>query len=199
MTQLTKAVSGSGCAHHALRCAVADTAEPTVGQPRSVPSLGRRRNRVIIRSPEIDKARLQLPVLGMEQEIMAMVDEHDVLLLCGATGCGKTTQVPQFLIEAGFGCSKFPERCGMVGVTQPRRVAAVSTARRVAEEVGQTSMLSSSDASGLVGYQVRHDKAVSSNAALKFMTDGILMREVQEDFLLTRCATAAALTQTPGI
>lgn len=195
MMQYTPTVSGSGHVHHAVRCVVADTAEPIAGKPRSAPSLGRQRNREIIRAPEIHEARLQLPVLGMEQEIMAMVDEHDVLLLCGATGCGKTTQVPQFLIEAGFGCSKFPERCGLVGVTQPRRVAAVSTARRVAEEVGQTSLLSSSDESGLVGYQVRHDKAVGSSAALKFMTDGILMREVQEDFLLRTCATAAAHIQ----
>lgn len=179
------------CDHHAVRYAVEDAADPAPGQPRSVPSLGPTRNRVIMRAPAIDEARLQLPVLGMEQEIMATVDEHDILLLCGATGCGKTTQVPQFLIEAGFGSSQFPDRCGVVGVTQPRRVAAISTARRVAEEVGQAK-LPSSDSSALVGYQVRHDKAIGSNAILKFMTDGILMREVQEDFLLTRCGTATA-------
>lgn len=113
---------------------------------------------------------------------MAMLDEHDVLLLCGATGCGKTTQVPQFLLEAGFGCKDFPERAGIVGVTQPRRVAAVSTARRVGDEVGDSSSRAS-----LIGYQVRYDRDMGSGAAVKFMTDGILMRELQDDFLLTKC------------
>lgn len=163
--------------------AVAEPSEPQPGRARSVPPLGPTRHRPISRSAELQEARLQLPILGMEQEVMAMVDEHDVFLLCGATGCGKTTQVPQFLIEAGFGDADFPERSALVGVTQPRRVAAISTARRVAEEMGQCGF----SADGLVGYQVRHDKSVGPNTALKFMTDGILMREVQEDFLLTRC------------
>lgn len=169
-----------------MTCAVMDTTEPAPGHTRSAPSLGPTRNRPIARSPGVTETRLQLPILGMEQEIMAMVDEHDVLLLCGATGCGKTTQVPQFLIEAGFGCSDYPERCGMVGVTQPRRVAAISTSRRVAEEVGQAGMLAANHSSALVGYQVRHDKVLGASTALKFMTDGILMREIQEDFLLSR-------------
>lgn len=169
-----------------LLCAVVETVEPQPSRPRSVPSLGPTRHRVIRRPAHIDEARSQLPILRMEQEVMSMVDEHDVFLLCGATGSGKTTQVPQFLIEAGFGCAEYPERCGLIGVTQPRRVAAVSTARRVADEVGQSGFSASGSCNGLVGYQVRHDKSVGAHAALKFMTDGILMREVQEDFLLTR-------------
>lgn len=109
----------------------------------------RQQHRVVLvnRSEDIQAVRLHLPITGMEQEIMEALSENDVILLCGETGCGKTTQVPQFLYEAGYGCSLFPERRGMIGVTQPRKVAAVSTATRVAEEL-------SSSIGDLVGYQV---------------------------------------------
>lgn len=162
-------------------CVVDEGKDPPAHPPRSVPSLGATRDRPLPRREHIAATRAELPIIAMEQEIMSMVDEHDVVLLCGATGCGKTTQVPQFLLEAGFGCKEFVERGGMIGVTQPRRVAAVSTARRVAEEVGDDS-----SKAGLVGYQVRYDREVGTQAAVKFMTDGILMRELQEDFLLTK-------------
>ena len=163
-------------------CVVDEEKDPPAHGPRSVPSLGATRHRPLSRRGHIEATRAELPIIAMEQEIMSVIDEHDVVLLCGATGCGKTTQVPQFLLEAGYGCRQFPERGGMIAVTQPRRVAAVSTARRVAEEVGD-----SSNKTGLVGYQVRYDREVGSEAAVKFMTDGILMRELQEDFLLTKC------------
>ena len=148
---------------------------------RSVPPLGPTRTRHIARPAELQEARAALPIVAQEHELMEAVDEHDVVIICGETGCGKTTQVPQFLLEAGFGCAEFPERAGAVGVTQPRRVAAVSTATRVAAEVGGAL-------GGLVGYQVRHDREAGRVTAVKFMTDGILMREVQDDFLLRRCA-----------
>lgn len=105
----------------------------------------------------------------MEQEVMEAVYASDVVVLCGETGCGKTTQVPQFLLEAGFGCRDFPERAGLVGVTQPRRVAATSTAVRVAREVGSL-------VGGVVGHQVRYDRRVGEETRVKFMTDGILLR-----------------------
>ncbi|GAB4819939.1 hypothetical protein N2152v2_006985 [Parachlorella kessleri] len=140
---------------------------------------GKARVVMVRRRPEIDAVREGLPITGQEQEIMEAVLENDVVVLCGETGCGKTTQVPQFLYEAGFGCKDFPERSGAVGVTQPRRVAAIATAERVADELdtrlGQ-----------VVGYQVRYDKRVGGETAIKFMTDGILLRELQSDFLLRR-------------
>ncbi|KAK9848573.1 hypothetical protein WJX84_001989, partial [Apatococcus fuscideae] len=133
----------------------------------------------IQRPAAIEEARSQLPIIGQEQEIVEAITDHLVIVLCGETGCGKTTQVPQFLLEAGYGCRRFPERAGMVAVTQPRRLAAISSAQRVAAELGHK-------VGPTVGYQVRHDRQVGKDCALKFMTDGILLREMQQDFLLRK-------------
>ncbi|KAF8822087.1 putative ATP-dependent Rna helicase DHX37, partial [Cardiosporidium cionae] len=95
----------------------------------------------ICRTPDVMKQRLLLPATMMEQEIVEAVMENDVLLICGETGCGKSTQVPQFLYEAGF-CGKKNE--WLVAVTQPRRVAAISVSMRVATELNDPSA---------VGYQ----------------------------------------------
>ena len=89
------------------------------------------------RSEEIQKARSGLPVCGMEQEIMEAIAYHDVIIVCGETGSGKTTQIPQFLYEAGYGREESGHP-GLIGITQPRRVAAVSMARRVAQELNTT-------------------------------------------------------------
>jgi ATP-dependent RNA helicase DHX37/DHR1 len=164
-----------------LTTALTSKAAAAAAAAAAVPHHVRVLPRVVLiqRTPEIQAVRTNLPIIGMEQEIMESIAENDVIVLCGETGCGKTTQVPQFLYEAGYGCSLFPERAGAVGVTQPRRVAAVSTARRVAEELG-------SKIGNVVGYQVRYDAKLSTKTCLKFMTDGILLREVQEDFLLRK-------------
>eukprot|EP00850_Spirogloea_muscicola_P012372 SM000079S22490 [mRNA] locus=s79:571012:578025:+ [translate_table: standard] len=130
------------------------------------------------RSLEIQRSRSKLPILMMEQEIMEAISERPVVIVCGETGCGKTTQVPQFLYEAGYGQAAGRHR-GMVGVTQPRRVAVLATARRVADELGST-------VGAAVGFQVRHDRHIGDTCAIKFMTDGILLREVQSDFLLQK-------------
>lgn len=125
------------------------------------------------RSAKIQQSRSGLPVCAMEQEIMEAIGYHDVVVICGETGSGKTTQIPQFLYEAGYGREESGHG-GMVGVTQPRRVAAVAMARRVAEELGTIC-----GPAGEVGYQIRYDShSVGENCKIKFMTDGILLKEV---------------------
>lgn len=108
---------------------------------------------------------------AQEQEIMEMVFENDVMILSGETGSGKTTQVPQFLYEAGFA------RDGSIVVTQPRRVAAISSANRIGEELNAGE--------STVAYQVRYDSMVRSETKIKVLTEGILLKEIQTDFLLS--------------
>ncbi|KAL8868434.1 MAG: hypothetical protein Q9174_004997, partial [Haloplaca sp. 1 TL-2023] len=131
----------------------------------------------VSRSDEIQEARLQLPIVAEEQKIMEAIYNNPTVVVWGATGSGKTTQVPQFLYEAGFGDPDSPNP-GMIGITQPRRVAAVSMAKRVSSELG--------GASGKVSYQIRFESSVSDKTAVKFMTDGILIREIAHDFALTK-------------
>lgn len=138
----------------------------------------------VTRPIEIQHQRMQLPVFGEEHRIMEAVHHHDCIVLCGETGSGKTTQVPQFLYEAGFGNIDSDTYPGMIGVTQPRRVAAVSMANRVGNELGEVH-------GKRVGYQIRFDSTVANEnqkngTALKFMTDGVLLREMMNDFLLTK-------------
>lgn len=135
------------------------------------------------RQEEIQNARINLPVFSEEHKIMEAVYHHDCIVICGETGSGKTTQVPQFLYEAGFGNHDSPLYPGMIGVTQPRRVAAVSMANRVQNELGNHGYR--------VGYQIRFDTSIKNEGskdgtAMKFMTDGVLLREMMSDFLLTK-------------
>ena len=114
-----------------------------------------------------------LPIIHMEQEIIEKIRKFPVTIICGETGCGKSTQLPRFLLENHLGDS------GKIGITQPRRIAAVTLARRVAEETGLK--LGSE-----IGYQVRYDsQTISKQTRIKFMTDGILLKEMSSDFLLT--------------
>lgn len=129
------------------------------------------------RSQEIQDTRLQLPIVAEEQKIMEAIHNHDVVVVWGATGSGKTTQVPQFLYEAGYGAPGGPTP-GMIGVTQPRRVAAVSMSKRVGDELA--------DHGKRVAYQIRFDTTTSANTAIKFMTDGVLLREISQDFVLSK-------------
>ncbi len=129
------------------------------------------------RSEKLTASRLKLPVVAEEETIVRTIMQNPVTVLCGETGSGKTTQVPQFLYEAGFG-SKNSLNPGMIGVTQPRRVAAVSMAQRVASELSLPA--------DRVSHQIRYDATVSADTAIKFMTDGVLLRELAADFLLTK-------------
>ncbi|KAK4550724.1 hypothetical protein LTR36_000303 [Oleoguttula mirabilis] len=158
---------------------------PTGGERTSRPSAAI----TIPRSDEIQAGRLELPVVQEEQKIMEAVHSNPIVIVCGATGSGKTTQVPQMMLESGYGshvndtsaasATAGPQSRGMIGVTQPRRVAALSVAERVAVELGPTYR-------NRVAHQVRYDKNVSKDTAIKFMTDGILLREISKDITLSK-------------
>ncbi|KAJ3542555.1 hypothetical protein NM208_g4038 [Fusarium decemcellulare] len=131
----------------------------------------------VTRTPEVQEARLKLPVVSEEQRLMEAIHSHDIVVICGSTGSGKTTQIPQFLYESGYGSPDSPTP-GMIGITQPRRVAAVSMSKRVAEELGNKSEV--------VAYQIRFEGTVDPKTAIKFMTDGVLLREVAQDITLKK-------------
>jgi ATP-dependent helicase HrpA len=109
-----------------------------------------------------------LPINARREEICAAVAANPVVIVCGETGSGKTTQLPKMLLEMGRG------RAGRIGHTQPRRIAARSVAARIAEELG-------SELGGTVGYKVRFHDKVGQRSAIKLMTDGILLAETQGD------------------
>ncbi len=117
-----------------------------------------------------------LPIAASADDIVELIRKHQVVVIAGETGSGKTTQLPKLCIAAGRGAA------GMIGCTQPRRIAARSVARRVADEL-QVQV------GGLVGFQVRFNDAVSDATAIKFMTDGILLAEIQADRWLSKYDT----------
>ena len=120
-----------------------------------------------------------LPVSARRGEIMAAMDQHQVIIVCGETGSGKTTQLPKIALSLGRGRlnAKPGERARMIGHTQPRRIAASSVAKRIAEEL-KTPL------GEVVGFKVRFQDRLSKNASVKLMTDGILLAETQTDPLL---------------
>ena len=120
-----------------------------------------------------------LPVSGKRQEIMEALDQHQVIIVCGETGSGKTTQLPKIALAMGRGKAnaKPGEKPRLIGHTQPRRIAASSVAKRIAEEL-KTPL------GEVVGYKVRFQDRLGKNASVKLMTDGILLAETQTDPLL---------------
>lgn len=134
------------------------------------------------RPADIEASRMQLPVSQMEQEIIEAINANDTIILCGETGSGKSTQLPIFLYEAGYAMND-----QMIGIAQPRRVAVISTAERVHYEMGSVSYPQKHHSHRLVGYQIRHESlTVGPQTAIKFMTDGILLREISDDILLRK-------------
>ena len=118
----------------------------------------------------------ELPVSGRRVEIAAALAAHQVIIVCGETGSGKTTQLPKICLQLGRG------QRGLIGHTQPRRIAATSTAKRIAQELGSPPGMH-------VGFKVRFNDTLSSGAWVKLMTDGILLAETQGDPLLKQYDT----------
>lgn len=117
-----------------------------------------------------------LPIAAKRDDIKKALSEHQVLVIAGETGSGKTTQLPKICLELGRGSH------GLIAHTQPRRIAARSVASRVADELG-------TPLGGLVGYQVRFEDQSDANTLVKLMTDGILLAETQHDRFLERYDT----------
>ncbi|KAJ4912425.1 RNA helicase family protein [Raphanus sativus] len=109
--------------------------------------------------------RKMLPIYAYRDELLKLVEENQVLVIVGETGSGKTTQIPQYLREAGY------TKRGKIGCTQPRRVAAMSVASRVAQELGVKL-------GHEVGYSIRFEDCTSERTVIKYMTDGMLLREL---------------------
>jgi len=137
-------------------------------------SIARRARRLAdLPTPRFD---MDLPVLAARETIARAIADNPVVVVCGETGSGKTTQLPQICLGLGRGAG------GMIGHTQPRRIAARSVADRIADELG---VALGED----VGYQVRFDERVSERTSVKVMTDGVLLAETARDRLLERYDT----------
>ncbi|XP_075708976.1 ATP-dependent RNA helicase DHX33 [Rhinoderma darwinii] len=121
----------------------------------------------------MEQQRRSLPIYQARAQLIGQLRQLDSAVIIGETGSGKTTQIPQYLYEASIG------RQGIIGVTQPRRVAAISLAARVSEE-------RKTELSKLVGYTVRFEDFTSEETKIKFLTDGMLLREAIGDPLLRR-------------
>jgi len=109
-----------------------------------------------------------LPIFSKKDEIINSISKNQVVIISGETGSGKTTQIPKFCLAAGCGIN------GKIGCTQPRRIAATTVSRRIAEELGEELGKS-------VGYKIRFKDKTGAHAFIKIMTDGILLAETQKD------------------
>uniref|UniRef100_A0A667WGD5 Pre-mRNA-splicing factor ATP-dependent RNA helicase DHX16 n=1 Tax=Myripristis murdjan TaxID=586833 RepID=A0A667WGD5_9TELE len=137
------------------------TMKGTLSEKHEAPAL----SQAELKKQSIQEVRRSLPVFPYREDLLAAIHEHQILVIEGETGSGKTTQIPQYLMEDGY------TKGGMkIGCTQPRRVAAMSVAARVSEEVGVKL-------GNEVGYSIRFEDCTSERTVLKYMTDGMLLRE----------------------
>lgn len=136
--------------------------------------------RAVAAAAILDDGRLRypesLPITERHDELLEIIRVHQVVIVAGETGSGKSTQIPKLCIEAGRGVA------GVIGHTQPRRVAARTIAERIADEVG-------SDLGDDIGYSVRFNDNISDSTLVRVMTDGILLAEIQRDRMLSRYDT----------
>src|SRR5882672_7372785 len=121
------------------------------------------RRRALAPRPEFPP---ELPICTKREEIAKAISSNQVVIVCGETGSGKTTQLPKICLDVGRGVA------GMIGHTQPRRIAARATAARIAQEL-------KAELGGAVGYKIRFTDKVSPRSYVKLMTDGILLAETQ--------------------
>lgn len=125
------------------------------------------------KSKDIESLKMSLPVYQYKKEFLKLLEGNQVIIIVGETGSGKTTQLPQYLYEGGYSQGNTK----IIGCTQPRRIAAVSVSRRVADEMGTTL----GGPKGKVGYSIRFDDNCSPSTVIKFSTDGMLLREFLND------------------
>ena len=174
-----------GCDRHRLRRRLQrlrrdakrgrDIAAPAQALAAEVAASVRERERRLAGRPALHYPEA-LPVCERREAIAAAIRDHQVVVVCGETGSGKTTQLPKICLELGRGVD------GYIGHTQPRRLAARSVAARIGEELGEAGR-------GAVGYKVRFQDRVGPHAYIKLMTDGILLAEVQGDRFLDQYDT----------
>ena len=143
----------------------------TLALPTAPQGVNKRTSELVNKNPIVFPE--SLPVSQRKAEIEKLLSEHQVIVVAGETGSGKTTQLPKMCLELEFG------NLGTIGHTQPRRIAARSVAARIAEEL-QTEL------GDLVGYKVRFNDQISDNTQIKLMTDGILLAEIQTDRFLNQ-------------
>ncbi len=133
-------------------------------------SLEEKKQRKAMR-PSANAFNPSLPITAKKDEIISAIKKNKVVIISGETGSGKTTQIPKFCLEAGLGIK------GLIGCTQPRRIAAINVAKRIAEELNQSL-------GQAIGYKIRFDDKIKTSAYIKLMTDGILLAETQTDRFL---------------
>ena len=153
-----------------FRHLVSSSTETTTGTGKNKQTKG---SSSFSKNKTMKEQREFLPIFRVRDELLQVVSDNRVVVIVGETGSGKTTQLTQYLHEAGY------TRFGMVGCTQPRRVAAMSVAKRVSEEM-------SVPLGGEVGYAIRFENCTTEETRIKYMTDGILLRETLEDPVVER-------------